>query len=383
MLSRKVLIFAPKPSLLRFVSSFSSLAKTPQTPNPIIQDYLLKHFSFNEKQALAVSSRYAHLKSLEKPHSVVRFLKAAGLSDSEIQSTARSVPQILFSSVDKVIKPKVEFFQGLGISGPCLGKLIVLNPLVLVASLENKLVPCVAILRRILINDRNCEDLFKILCRCNQIVCRDPNSLLLPNIAFFESCGIVGSQLAMLLRRHPMLFVKEESFLKSIVSKTLSFGFTVESRMFVHGLVSAGTMSDDKVEEKVQVFKSFGISKEECCQMFVVAPSLMRTSERKLRLAIDFFLNTVKFEREELVRRAVLLIYSLEERVIPRYMVTEVIKSKRLLKKEPKFSSLVLLTDEEFEQKYIFRFKDNVEELLTAYRAHLLTSSSDEGKDLV
>ncbi|KAB2597293.1 hypothetical protein D8674_000213 [Pyrus ussuriensis x Pyrus communis] len=97
-------------------------------------------------------------------------------------------------------------------------------------------------------------------------VAKDPESRLLRNSAYMESCGIVGSQLSMLLKRQPWLFIVQESVLRCLVAK-------------------------------LNLLCDFGFSKDECMEMFRRTPGLLRTSEEKLKFGIDFFLNTIKFKK--------------------------------------------------------------------------------------
>ena len=113
-------------------------------------------------------------------------------------------------------------------------------------------------------------------------------------------------------------------------------------------------------------------------EMFRRAPTLFRASTDKLKFGIDFFMNTVKYDKSMLVRRPLCLISSTENRVIPRFNVLQVIKLKKLLDKEPSFYSVLYMTEEEFLDKFISRFRDDAEELLVAYKGHLLDSSDEE-----
>ncbi|PHU16948.1 hypothetical protein BC332_12643 [Capsicum chinense] len=107
-------------------------------------------------------------------------------------------------------------------------------------------------------------------------------------------------------------------------------------------------------------------------EMFRIAPSLFRTSEKKIRLGLEFFLGTVKLTESTLVQHPSLLMFSMEKRVIPRYKVLQLIKSKNLVKKEPSFYSAIRLREHVFLEKYVLRFPESAEELLTAYKGHSL-----------
>ncbi|CAK7337904.1 unnamed protein product, partial [Dovyalis caffra] len=357
-----------------FFHLFSSLAKT---PNPILFDYLIKTLKFSKTQALSVSTRYSHIKSLEQPQSLCKYLQSIGFSNTHIQSSIKRAPQLLFAKVDKTLKPKIEFLKNLGIVGLELVHLISKSSMILNASLEKRIVPCIEILKEVLVNDGDNKGLVKVLLRSNRIMGRDPKSFLLSNIALFESYGIVGSQLATLLSRNPRLFVMQESVLRDLLLKVSKMGFSADSRMFVHGVYALSCVSDETFERKFGVFKSFGFSIDDFMGMIRQAPPLLRSSEEKLKLGIVFFLDSIKLKKKVLVRRPTILLYSMEERIIPRYRILDLLKSKKLLRRDPSFLNVLYLTDNAFLEKYVSRFRDCAEELLVVYEGHILDPSSE------
>ncbi|RAL54108.1 hypothetical protein DM860_004579 [Cuscuta australis] len=62
----------------------------------------------------------------------------------------------------------------------------------------------------------------------------------------------------------------------------------------------------------------------------------------------------------------------MEERVFPRHQVLNLLMAKKLLKKEPSFANAIFLPEAEFLGKYIASFPAEAEELLMAYKGHLL-----------
>jgi mTERF domain-containing protein len=374
-LHRRFLADTTKPFLFLFYHSFSSSTEV-KTNTSSFTDFLINNFKISKTQALSISTRFHRVKSHEKPQSVILFLQNLGFSETHIWSAVRVSPQILFSDIDKTLKPKIEFFQDLGLVGSELSNFISKNSRVLTVSLERRLVPCVEILNKILCKNENNQDLFRVLRRCSALVRANPESRLVGNIAFLKSCGIVGSQLSMFLTSRPRLFNWQESKLRDLVSRVLDMGFSVNSRMLVYGLYTVSCMSNDTFMRKLELFRSFGFSSDECMEMFRKQPALLRSSEEKVKLGIEFFMNTIKLEKSVLVRFPVSLMYNLEERVIPRYMVLQILKSKSLLKSELSFVHTLNITDEKFLEKFIVKFSDHAEELLVAYKGHLLDSSS-------
>ncbi|KAH7565859.1 hypothetical protein JRO89_XS08G0027400 [Xanthoceras sorbifolium] len=86
-------------------------------------------------------------------------------------------------------------------------------------------------------------------------------------------------------------------------------------------------------------------------EMFQKQPTMLSKSEEHLQLGLDFFLNKIELQKERL--------------------------SKRLLKKEPSFVTVLKLCEEDFLDKYVATFTDAAEELLVAYKGHLLDSEMD------
>ncbi|KAI8536102.1 hypothetical protein RHMOL_Rhmol10G0230100 [Rhododendron molle] len=353
---------------------------------------------------------------MEKPHSVVQFLKQLDFSDVHIRSSIQRNPEILFSDVYKTLKPKVQFFEDLGFTGPDLGNFISTHPRALLYSLERTLIPCVDIIKKALVKDKKNQDLIQVLQRSHW---GSSASRLKCNIAFLESCELVGSQLSMLLKKQPRLFFISETALRDLLSRVLDMGFSVDSGMFVHAVSTVGGMSAETFSRKFELYRSFGFSEEECMDMFRRALVLLAVSEGKLKLAwfdnckqlgcvvlnlagmrqlrsfgfsseectdmfrrvtglladlafsdgklklgINFLLKDVKLERNALVSYPICLMFSMETRVIPRHRVLRVITPKGLLQKEPSLSYVLTMSEVEFLGKFMPRFLDDAKELL-------------------
>ncbi|CAI0376722.1 unnamed protein product [Linum tenue] len=328
------------------ISPFSELAgRSTNSSSTCLVDCLITKFEFPETKALSIAARIPRLKSSQKPQALFAFLRGLGFSLDCIQSTVSGAPQILFANVDKNLKPKIELFQKLGFESPRLVKFLSKNGAVFAASLEKKLRPRVHI--------------------------------LLETFHQKDSYGIVGSQLSMLLKMQPRLFIRTDCQVRDIVSRTLGLGFSVESRMFIYGLSAVSAFSVATLDRKFAVFEGFGFSRSECIAMFRRGPTVLGRCDEKLSSGVDFFLNTVNLTKEMVVRSPALLMYSMEGRVIPRYRVLKTMESKFLFKKKPSFSTVMTLTNERFVEKFIFMYPEHSEELLIVYNGRNVDSSAD------
>ncbi|KVH91412.1 transcription termination factor MTERF2, chloroplastic-like [Cynara cardunculus var. scolymus] len=346
----------------RYLHSVSSSS----TAKSSIVSYLTDSLGFSKPKAQSLFNRFSSTET--DPQSVILFFESLGFTKTDIRAWVNESPQILFSGVEETLKPRIQFFQDLGLTGSDLGKFISKNPVYLSNRFEERLKPCVDVIEKLMVNDHSNETIIRTLKRCNWVDLKNPVTRISANIKYLEECGIVGSQLVMVMKRQPRLLIMGELELRALVSKVLDMGFSIDSRMLVHALHSISCMSDQTVERKFQLFQTLGFTEVECLDMFKRAPGLLRVSESKLKLGIEFFLNTVKFERAVLVRRPTCLMLSLEKRVIPRYNILHILASKRLLKKTPKFLNVVSIPEDEFLDRFIFKNRDDAEKLLLAYK---------------
>ncbi|KAF7825200.1 transcription termination factor MTERF5, chloroplastic-like [Senna tora] len=280
-------------------------------------------------------------------------------------------PQILFADIDKILKPKIEFFQQLGFEDSELHKFLSMHATILTHSLHKTLVPSVDTVRKIAYNEK---DVIHVLLRTGWILPKWKR--ISCNVAFLESCGIVGSQLSMLLKEQSRIFVASESKLRNLVSRAVNMGFDLNSRMLVHALETVSSLSIKTFERKLELIQSYGFSIDDSRQMFRRAPLLLRVSERKLMVGMEVFLHTIMLPKSVLVHRPQILMYSMEDRVIPRYKVLQLLISEKVLKKHPSFIRLIELPEEKFLNDYIFQYRNIAEALLVVYKGHYLEAGS-------
>ncbi|KAK7319005.1 hypothetical protein RJT34_03714 [Clitoria ternatea] len=354
-------------SLRSLLSPLSTLSSSTSKESASVIDYLNANFNFSTTQSVYISKRVSGLRLSQHPFSVLTFFKQIGLSEAQIVSTIRQKPQLLFSDLDQTLRPKVQLFQRLGLEGFELASFISKNSSILTSSLKKTLVPSVEAIRKIVNNDK---DFIHVLHRCGWILPKYKR--FMDNVAFLESCGIVGSQLSMLLKVQSRLFAMPQSKVRNYVLRAVDLGFHENSRMLVHAVHTISALSYKTFRRKLELIHGFGFSNDESMQMFKRCPTLPRTSEKKLKLGIEFFLYTAMLPKSLLVQRPMVLMYSIEDRVLPRYRVLQLLLSKKLCGKVPSYVNVLCLSESVFLCKYIFRFRENAEELLVAYRGHRL-----------
>ncbi|KAL3637419.1 hypothetical protein CASFOL_018587 [Castilleja foliolosa] len=363
--------------------SLATSAPQVNSKNVVLADFLTDSLKFPKTTAVAVSSCFPCTTSLDKPKAVVRFLKSLGFSDTQIQSSIKRQPSILFADVEKNLKPKIEFFRELGLRGPRLGILISKNSALLTSSLDNKLKPSIGVIKRFIelhggqkVNDDDLSDLmFRILSRYCWVIAND--SRLQSNMIYLQRCGIVGSQLIMVLKTELRLFSLSDDEMKNLVLRAVEMGFEMGSRMLVYAVLALYSNSPETINKKIKLLQSLGFTKDECNEMFVKSPVLFKRSEAKLRRVVEFLINSAMLDKSVIVGTPTVLGLSMEKRIIPRFKVLQMIKSMNLFVHEPSFFSALFLTDKKFVENYILRFNDDeAKKLQVTFEKLLLSESS-------
>ncbi|KEH20640.1 transcription termination factor family protein [Medicago truncatula] len=373
MLSLKLLRSLPlnSNSLHSFLCSFSSLS-TPinQSSNEettFLFNLLNSNSKLHKSESIYVSKLVLGITSPEKPLSVINFFKQIGFSQTQIHSIIHQRTQVLFSKVDKTLKPKVELFQQLGFQGSQLGHFLSKNPNILIASLNKTLVPSVEVIKKFV---RNEKDLNRVLYKCGWIL--PQYRLFVANIAFLESCGIVGNQVLIILKCYSRILIEPQSRIRNYISQAEDLGFPQNSRMLVHALHTLYCLSHKTFEKKLDFIQHFGFSKDQSLRMFKHVPALLRSSEKKLKVGIEFFLHTVMLPKSTLVSQPAILMYSMEDRVFPRFRVYQLLKSQNLCQKLPSFVTVLSFSEDMFLDRFISRCKEKAEALVIAYKGHCL-----------
>ena len=96
---------------------------------------------------------------------------------------------------------------------------------------------------------------------------------------------------------------------------------------------------------------------------------ILVASEERLRRNAEFLLNEVGLPPQYIVRRSVLLMYSLERRIVPRHLVLMVLKEKGLVEQDRCFFNVVAPTEEKFLEKFVAPYEESIPGLADAYES--------------
>ncbi|OIW19580.1 hypothetical protein TanjilG_18390 [Lupinus angustifolius] len=332
-------------------------------------NYLVNNCGFPLDSALTASKQIL-IRSSENPDSVLALFRSLGFSDSDLQIIIRKIPRLLLSNPTKTLLPKFQFFQSKDASASHFVRIFTANPYLLLRSLENHLIPTYNLIYRYLQSDQRTLVAVK---RCVRLF---DFADLQNNIKLLLDAGIREESLAMLFRQWPWLLVYKFDYLRNKVDEIRNMGLDPSKSRFIAAMY-AKALPKSMWESKAELYKMWGWTDEAIHEAFVRHPHCMLISERKIEEGMQFFVNQMGWDSQLLVCYPVLLMLSLNKRIIPRASVLEFLLSKDLIERAF-IPQAYYISEEKFLQKYVSSFKDQAPQLLKLYEEKMSLSGTDD-----
>lgn len=356
-------------------------------------DYLVDSLGFSTQQALSCSSKLTGnrlcrgrvateangVDYIPKADSIINFFKQSGFHQSHIQHIVFYNPRILRCKIDKTLKPKIEFLRELGLSGPGLVQFVTENPELFHKSLNSCILPATQALRQVLGIDGDSIALFKKL---NGTVINGLGKNLVPNVTLLRNYGIPLDSIRKRIILQPSPFIgKPKSFEDLLINVEEKWGIPRDSPMFLYGVHLVGSLSDETMESKCQVFKSFGWTESDIRGIVRRNPNCLTFSEARIKKSLEFVMNELGYKPAVIASRPGMLISSLEKWIIPRHKVLLVLKEKALIKRDYPLYNAVNLTETLFVKRFVWPFKEvhDVYGECTGHSVQLLTQGKADG----
>ncbi|RWR78422.1 Mitochodrial transcription termination factor-related [Cinnamomum micranthum f. kanehirae] len=331
-------------------------------------DYLIQKCGLSIEKANSASKILTHIKSPEKPDSVLNFLKQSGFNDTHIRDLISKQPRLLTVKVENTLKPKFLFFQELGLYGTPFAEITSRYPHFLRCSIENQLQPTISYLRSFFHTDDN---IVKAIKKWVKILSYDLQKQIMPCIEVLRKCGIPDHQISSLIFSYPIFLTEGPQWIETLVTRAEKFGVGRGSGMFVYAVLAMGKMSGTTMEAKLQLFKSFGWSEEDILVAFHKEPRFINSSETKVRALMKVLMVELGLKPCEIASRPKVFLASLEKVLLPRHEVLKILKSRGLVKEGKSLLSVVKMSGEIFLKNYVIRYLDRAPELREAYMVPL------------
>ncbi|XP_050366106.1 transcription termination factor MTERF15, mitochondrial-like [Argentina anserina] len=168
--------------------------------------------------------------------------------------------------------------------------------------------------------------------------------------------------IARLLQIYANFVVKKPEWFGQLVYQATEMGFGPEKWSFVYAL-AALSLKETTWKRCQADYRRWGWSENHIMSALRQDPQCMIVSEKKLMGVMDFLVNKMGWQSETIAKYPHVFRYSLEERIIPRYLVVRVLLLKGLIK-----LSILSKSGKYFLDRFVNRYLSQVPQLLHVYR---------------
>ncbi|XP_062226333.1 uncharacterized protein LOC133924691 [Phragmites australis] len=324
------------------------LCTTATSPAPFVaESYLVANCGLTPSQALKASKSLSNLKSSDQLDAVRAFLADLSLSKADVASTIARSPRFLCCNVEQTLAPRVSQLRDIGLSTPQIARLAPLAPGVFVSPAHaSRLAFYMSFLGSF-------DKVHAAIRRNTQLLSRSLESAVKPNIVLLRQCGLAVRDIAQVFVLVPRLLAGSQERLKAVIARAEDLGVPRGTPMFRYALVVAYSVRLESATAKMELLKSLGWSSCQVAMAVAKMPSILSSSEDRLRRAVDFLTKEAGVEVEAIARAPAMLKFSIEGRLVPRLNVLKLLKEKGLPGGDRGFYNAVCMSDETFLNTFV------------------------------
>ena len=373
LLSKKVML----------ISNVRKILGNPRTQLRLIENrqlFIFRSFCSPKQQSLSVSytsglspqsalsaSRKLQFETPEGADSVLALLRNYGCTNTHISKIVSKYPALFTTDPEKTLLPKLEFFRSVGFSGPDIAGILSSNPYILKRGLQNNLIPTYTFLKSVVMVN---ENVVRVLRKTHWITVQSVQKAITPNIAILTEIGVPMSNILFLVTCHPNAVIQNREKFSTSVKKVVEMGFDPLKVSFLKAVQVICGMGESIWEQRMEVYKRWGLTDDEIMSMFRLDPLCMRSSEKKIMSVMDFLVNKMGWEPATIARYPTVFMRSLEKKIIPRCSVVKVLQMKGLVKKDLCLGILGC-SENNFFDKFVLKYEQEVPELLNVYQGKI------------
>ncbi|KAL6909824.1 hypothetical protein ACP4OV_001483 [Aristida adscensionis] len=352
----------PLASLHRLLATDAAPSASAASGPFAAKDYLVSACGLTPAQAAKFAAKISHFRSRSKPDAVLAFLRGTlGVPAAAVPSLVAIDPSLLCTDVERTLAPRVAELRDLGLTREEIARLIPLAP----NSFRNRF------LRRNLefwLGELGSLDkLLQVLKLNSSLLNADLDKVARPNLAFLKQCGVDILHLAGINLYSNRLFVTNPENLRDAVERVEELGIQRGAGNFPRALALVALLSKEVVAGKIEILRKIGFSQDDVSLMLRKAPLVLGLTSDKVQQNTDFLMKTAGLDAPYIARRPVLLMYSVEQRLLPRLCWLKLLKGKGLLTTDLDYYGVASMSEKLYAQRFVLRFKDRDPGLADVY----------------
>ncbi|CAN6703321.1 unnamed protein product [Malus baccata var. baccata] len=192
-----------------------------------------------------------------------------------------------------------------------------------------------------------------------------------PNIEILRESGMPQSCISLLLVHYPSSLIRKPENFGKVVDEVKQMGFHMEKTISVAAIKALCSSNSKSIwNRNSEVYKRWGWSENDVLSAFKRFPQCMTTSEKKIMQVMEFLVNKMEWPAGVINKYPIIVLLSLEKRIIPRCSVIKVLMVKGFIKEIENVSlfSVMCPVEKCFLEKFVARYIDEVPALLSVYQ---------------
>ncbi|KAL9253742.1 Transcription termination factor MTERF15, mitochondrial-like protein [Drosera capensis] len=332
-----------------------------------VVSYLINSCGLSPERAVSKSRCSCYklrFESSKKPDEVLAFLRNHGFTNEDITWMVISDPRVLLCKEEN-LSAKFEFFYSIGFTKQDLPAFIS-KVSIWRKSLGGFMIPLHRLLKNVLRSD---EDVVHALKNMGWLLKKTGGYKgLEPNIALLKEIGVPSSKISLLMRLTPFVVLFKPDKFRKLVYEAKALGFDVSKSSFIQAIPALNSGYVTTRDRCMQIYKEWGLSKDDILSAFLKTPQCLLFSENKLRETLDFLVNKMGWQPEAIIQTPQILLYSLEKRLIPRCSVIHVLIQKGLLGKGRGLLYALVSSEKRFLDRFVYNYDHIASQLLLVYQ---------------
>ncbi|THU52149.1 hypothetical protein C4D60_Mb10t00950 [Musa balbisiana] len=332
----------------------------------------LESCALSSKEAAKRANGRICEKKLSSSSPSIEFFKQSGWSDAQVMKLTQRKPKLIFANVETALKPRMRSFQDMGFSDTEIVQLVSSCPGLLYL---RDIQPRINFWRSLLGSN---ERLIKASRRNMFLLTSSLTQKIEPNISLLRECGISEQRITQMLVAIPSFFCRTNKYINESIKHVEELGVSRDCKMFPRALLTVVSLSRSRFDATTASLMSFGWSQPDSIAAFRRHPVIWNYSKKNLSDKMTFLMEEAGCELTYIICRSVLLTYSLEKRLRPRYEVINFLDQNKLLDKGRNLLSVMVLSEEKFRNKFLFLLSK--EKFIAQYDSYV---DAVQGKHLV
>ncbi|CAL9124019.1 unnamed protein product [Musa acuminata var. zebrina] len=293
----------------------------------------------------------------------IEFFKQSGWSDAQVMKLIRKSPLLLRTNVETALKPRMRSLKDMGFSDTEIVQLVSSCPSVL---LLRDIQPKIDFWRSLLGSN---ERLLNASRRNMFLLGSSMDRKIEPNVSLLRECGISDKRIVYMVMTTPAIMGRSNKYMKEAIKLVKELGVPCNCRMFPYALSIVTGMSRSRFYDTFATLMNFGFSLQDIIAVFRKHPTIWYLSKKNICHKMTFLMKEAGCELTYIISHPVILAYSLEKRLKPRYAILNFLEQNKLLDKVYSLMSMIMLSEKKFQNKFLFLLRD--EKSIALYDSYL------------